>query len=76
MGATQDTTMTVDRLLARLAWLEGERARLQREYERLGAELQARLRGADHVIADGYAQYPAPWAPPAEHGEELAGTFR
>lgn len=76
MGATQETAMTVDRLLARLARLEREYARLHREHERLGAELQARLQGADRVVADGYAHYPAPWAPAAEPGEELAGTYR
>ena len=33
--------MTVDRLMARLAELEGEHARLQREYLRIGEQLMA-----------------------------------
>jgi hypothetical protein len=33
--------MTVDRLMARLAELEGEHARLQREYLRIGEQLLA-----------------------------------
>ena len=66
MGAARETTMTVDRLLARLAWLEREQARLHREHERLGAELQARLHEADHVIAHGFPRCPIPWEPTAE----------
>ncbi len=40
---TSANWLTVDRLLARLAALEEERARLEREYARLGAQLHAHL---------------------------------
>ncbi len=42
-GQTATNGLTVDRLLVRLAALEEERARLQQEYARLGAQLQAQL---------------------------------
>ncbi len=45
--------LTVDRLIARLAELEAEHARLQREYLRLGAQLRVELdRGPGSSPAD------------------------
>ena len=62
--------MTVAQLLARRAELERAGARLHREYARLGAELEARLQGEDHVVAIGHAR-PAD-APAAPRGEQCA----
>jgi hypothetical protein len=70
------TELTVDRLLARLAALEAEHARLQRDYQRLGAQLRSELaRGpgsspADRLLGQEYAAsalpatQPEAWAQP------------
>ena len=70
------TELTVDRLIARLAALEEEHARLQRDYLRLGAQLRAQLaRGpgsspADRLLGQEYAAsalpatQPEAWAQP------------
>ena len=67
--------MTVDRLVARLAELEQENARLQREYVRLGAALQARLAapadGADRVLHLEQARAAGPLPPGATPSREL-----
>ena len=54
------TELTVDRLIARLAALEAEHARLQQEYLRLGAQLRAEL-------ARGPGSAPADWLPGQEY---------
>jgi hypothetical protein len=56
--------LTVDRLLARLAELEHETARLQREYVRLGGILRERL-AADTAEAGPEATPGPSWSPEA-----------
>jgi hypothetical protein len=67
--------MTVDRLVARLAELEQENARLQREYARLSAALQAHLAapgdGADRMLRLEQARPAGPRPPEATPSGEF-----
>ena len=60
--------MTVDRLLAKLAEMEGEYTRLQREYVRIGRQLLAQQTAWPHPVEGAPAGAPA--ASAASGGED------
>ena len=66
MNAMQ-TSMTVDRLMARLVELEQENTRLHQEYLHLGAELRDRLQAPEGDQALTIAQAPNAVSPPGQH---------